>query len=183
MSEDHEIIRRVKNGDVHSFSVIVEKYHRPLLNFIYRLVGEKMMVEDIGQEVFLSAYRSVANFDENRGIPFSAWLYTIARNRCISEIRKKKQNFVPIEDRKNDLFCKTSSPEESFIDKERMDAVAQALMQLPEPFRNALIESLNGRSVEEIARKGNHGINTIKTRIFRAKEKLRQLLNFGGYLS
>lgn len=181
MSEDNEIIRRVKNGNVESFSLIVEKYHRPLLNFVYRLVGDKNIVEDIGQEVFFSAYKSAANFDERRGIPFAAWLYTIARNHCISEVRKKKQKFVPIEDH-NDLCCEKSFTEESFIAKERMEIISEALTQLPELFRTALLESIEGRSVEEIAREGNHAINTIKTRIFRAKEKLRQLLKFGGYL-
>jgi RNA polymerase sigma-70 factor (ECF subfamily) len=180
MSEDIRIIRRVRNGDVRLFSVIVEKYHRRLLNFIYRIVGDESIVEDIGQEVFLSAYKSVANFDETRGIPFSAWLYTIARNRCISELRKKKQKFVPIEDQ-NELCCENPSGEEAFIAKERMEAIAQALEELPDPFRTALLESLEGRSLEEIAGKGNNSINTVKTRIFRAKEKLKQLLHFRGY--
>ena len=87
--DDTEIIKNVQAGNNESFSIIVERYHRHLLNFIYRLLGDPQVVEDIGQEVFLSVYKSIRNFDVNRGIPFSAWLFITARNRCISELRKK----------------------------------------------------------------------------------------------
>jgi RNA polymerase sigma-70 factor (ECF subfamily) len=90
--EDIEVIRRVKSGDREAFSIFVEKYHRHLLNFIFRLIADEGIVEDIGQEVFLSIYKSLKDFDEDRGTPFSAWLFVIARNRCIAELRRKNSN-------------------------------------------------------------------------------------------
>ena len=63
--EDIEIIKRIKRGDIEAYSVLVEKYHRQLLNFIYRLTGDEKSVEDIGQEVFLSVYQSLQRFDES----------------------------------------------------------------------------------------------------------------------
>jgi RNA polymerase sigma-70 factor (ECF subfamily) len=81
--EDADILKRIKNGDTNAYSEIVHKYHRHLLNFIYAYVGDERIVEDIGQETFISAFKSISEFDLKRGTPFSAWLYTIAKNRCI----------------------------------------------------------------------------------------------------
>lgn len=83
--EDIDVVRRVRDGETEAFSVLIEKYHRRLLNFIYTFIGDEAAVEDVGQEVFLSVYKSLGNFDEKRGVPFSAWLFIIARNRCISD--------------------------------------------------------------------------------------------------
>ena len=88
--EDTEIIQKVRSGDTNAYRVLVRKYHSHLLNFIYRIIRDKSEVEDIGQEVFISVFRSLSDFSEKRGVPFSAWLFIIARNRCISELRKKK---------------------------------------------------------------------------------------------
>ena len=85
---DIEVIKRIKSGEIDAFSLLVEKYHRRLLIFIHRLVGDKSIVEDVGQEVFLNVYKSLDNFDEQAGVPFSAWLFIAARNRALSELRK-----------------------------------------------------------------------------------------------
>lgn len=109
--EDFDIIKRVQNGDVESFSLLVEKYHKRLLNFIHRLVADERIVEDIGQEVFVSVYKSIVNYDLQRGTPFSAWLFIIARNRCISELRKNRdRSFVSIDEA--DIAVQQRSPEE-----------------------------------------------------------------------
>jgi RNA polymerase sigma-70 factor (ECF subfamily) len=96
---DIDAISKIRAGDTEAFSALVEKYHRRLLNFIYTLTGDEAAVEDIGQEVFLSVYKSLDRFDEKRGVPFSAWLFIIARNRCISELRGSRDfGFVPLRD-------------------------------------------------------------------------------------
>src|SRR5271157_4188729 len=96
--DDIEAVKRVQAGNSESFSFLVQKYHKHLLNFIYRLMGDERMVEDIGQEVFLSVYKSIRTFNTRRGVPFSAWLFITARNRCISELRKKNRPIIPIEE-------------------------------------------------------------------------------------
>ena len=183
--EDIEIVGLVKNGDANSFSLLVERYHRFLLNFIYKIVRRPDIVEDIGQEVFLSAYQAIGNFDEKRGVPFSAWLFTIARNRCISEIRKMKEMpEVPINDDCT-LAVKDGHPGDQFDQKERRKMLEAALSILDEPFRSTIINSLEGLSIIEIARKDSLPQNTVKTRLFRAREKLKELLNArsGGNVS
>ena len=88
--DDLDIIRQIKNGKADAYALLVGKYHRPLLNFIFRIVDDESMVEDIGQEVFFTVYRSLKDFDESKGTPFSAWLFIATRNRCISFLRERR---------------------------------------------------------------------------------------------
>ena len=88
--DDIEAVKRVQAGDSESFSLLVGKYHRHLLNFIYRLVCDEKIVEDIGQEVFFSLYRSIKSFDTSRGIPFSAW--SRSKNSECCPRRKRRLN-------------------------------------------------------------------------------------------
>jgi RNA polymerase sigma-70 factor (ECF subfamily) len=180
--DDIDIIRRVKAGDAESFSFLVEKYHKHLLNFIYGLLRDEKNVEDIGQEVFLNIYRSLRNFDELRGTPFSAWLFISARNRCVSELRKRRdQANVPIEEVPG-LRDRSKSAEEMLVDREREALLASSLQQLEEPYRSSILLSLRGDSLEEIAVRQQVSIGTVKSRLFRARKKIRQFLrdHLGG---
>lgn len=180
--DDNDIIKAVQNGDSESFSLLVEKYHNHLLNFIYRIVRDEKIVEDVGQEVFLSVYRSLRSFDVDRGTPFSAWLFMSARNRCISELRKNRNKMdIPVEDA-GDLSGGGSSPEETAINSERLQAIHASLEQLPEPFKSTILQSLRGDTLEEMARQSAVSVGTVKSRLFRAREKLRSFLeeHLGG---
>jgi RNA polymerase sigma-70 factor (ECF subfamily) len=178
--EDGDVIRRVKAGDREAFALLVEKYHRPLLGFIYHLLGNPSAVEDVGQEVFLSAYRSLSRFEVERGTPFSAWLFTIARNQVYDELRKRRPLF-PLEDFFH-LPDREAGPEESLLAKERMAALKETLSVLPENHRQALMDHLEGFTSADLARRGNLPEGTVKARLFRAKRMLRVLLKkqFGG---
>ena len=180
-SEDNEIIRRVKSGETDAYEALVRKYHRHLLNFIFRILRDEYSVEDIGQEVFISVYRALPGFDEQRGVPFSAWLFIVARNKCISELRKRKTGaFVPIIE---DLPAPDSpSPDEVLDKKEQRVALEQALSKLEEPFKNALLQSLKGTSIHEIAKTCKVPVNTIKTRLFRARSKLKEIFQSGKHI-
>lgn len=172
---DKEIVRLVKAGDGEAFSLLVGKYHRQLLNFIWRMLGDGRNVEDIGQEVFLSAYKSIGRFDPDRGTPFSAWLFITARNRCISELRKKGKTFTPIPETA-EIADTGDSSEQTAIDAERLAALHASLVQLPEPFRETIIRSLSGDSIEEIALGQGVTAGTAKSRLFRGRERLKSLL-------
>jgi len=179
--DDFDVIKRVRNGDSDSFSILVKKYHRPLLNFIYRITGDEKNVEDIGQEVFLGVYRSLRNFDSSKGVPFSAWLFITARNCCISELRKNHRVNVPI-DGSPEPTDQDKSPEQDMLDHERLDAIRYSLQQLPEPYRSTLLKSLNGSSLNEIASFEGIPAGTVKSRLFRAREMIRLRITqyFGG---
>jgi len=173
---DNTVIRRIQGGDVDAFAVLVQKYHKNLLAFIYRFVGDPHLTEDIGQEVFLDVYKSLSRFDPDMGTPFSAWLYISARNRCISELRKKgRGECVPLEDY-HSITGAGDCAEAGLIRQEGRQALAASLEQLPEPFRTTMVRSLQGASLDEIANKCGISHATVKTRLFRAKEKIKQLM-------
>ncbi len=173
-SEDSGIIERIRLGETEAYEALVEKYHYRLLNFIFRIVRDEFIVEDLGQEIFISVYRALPDFDEGRGVPFSAWLFIIARNRCISELRKRKAaQFVPIIDEL--AGSHDPLPDDILYRKERQAALDKAIGHLEEPFREALVQSLKGASIDEIARACNVPQNTVKTRLFRARNKLKKL--------
>jgi RNA polymerase sigma-70 factor (ECF subfamily) len=175
--EDIDSIQRIKRGETEAYEVLVRKYHRHLLNFIFRIVRDESIVEDIGQDVFISVYRALPKFDENRGVPFGAWLFIIARNQCISELRKRKTaNFIPNFEDFPEADHSLAS-DEMLIQKEQKAALLQALETLEEPFKEAIVQSLKGASIDEISRTCNVPINTVKTRLFRARDKLRKALH------
>ncbi len=180
--DDIEIIKRVKAGDVESYSLLVRKYHKHLLNFIYGIVRDERKVEDIGQEVFLSIYKSLQSFDESRGTPFSAWLFMSARNRCISEVRKKRdKTSVPLED-VPDLRDSRKSAEEILFERERQNLLASSFALLPEPYRSSMVLHLRGDSLEEIAEAEGISVGTVKSRLSRARERIKRFLadHIGG---
>lgn len=178
--EDFEIIKMVKKGDTEAFSLLVEKYHKHLLNFIFRLVGDEQIIEDIGQEVFLSVYKSLKDFDEQRGTPFSAWLFIAARNRCVSELRSRREK-VSLDDM-GPIPARGKTVEEMLIENERNAAINNSLEQLDEPFKSTILRSLQGDSMEDIANKDGISVGTVKSRLFRAREKMKMLVKeyFGG---
>jgi RNA polymerase sigma-70 factor (ECF subfamily) len=176
MEDDWEVIRRVKSGVVADFRLLVEKYHRHLLNFIYGIVSDESIVEDIGQDVFLAAFLSLKTFDESRGTPFSAWLFTIARNKCFSAMRKRKGR------RRSDVYDPDSladnsyNPENRMIAAERKYALEKSAGLLPEPFRSVLLDSLGGATIKQVSEIHRVSEGTVKTRLFRARERLKKML-------
>jgi RNA polymerase sigma-70 factor, ECF subfamily len=173
---DAEIIQKIKQGHIEDFSLLVEKYHRQLLSFIHKITCDHSLTEDIGQDVFLSIYRSLPCFNEHAGTPFSAWLFINARNAAISAIRSRRRwRFVgpdvldQIKDRRPVVI-------EKLINNEEHQALGECLRQLDEPYRTALIRSLQGDSIKEISRLECVTAGTVKSRIHRARKKLTSLL-------
>lgn len=174
--DDNQVIKRVQNGDTEAFAHLVVRYHRKLLNFIYRLVGDKAPVEDLGQDVFLSVFRALPEFDLDRGVPFSAWLFIVARNRCASELRaRRERSFVDLDEIAH-LSSTAHSAEEVLLTRERREALRSSLELLPEPYRITLLQSLNGHSLEEIAIAQGLPAGTVKSRLFRARERVKALV-------
>ncbi len=94
MPEDPDIVKRVLNGDVDSFRILVERYQRPVLSMIRRLIWDRHRGEEIGQDVFVAAFQKLSTFDPARS-KFPTWLFTIARNMSINALKKKTP--IPVE--------------------------------------------------------------------------------------
>ena len=86
---DVALMRRVKSGDREAFTALVDKYRQPILNLTYRMVGDLGEAEDLAQTTFVQVYRFAQRYREDAR--FSTWLYTIARNLCLNEIRRRQR--------------------------------------------------------------------------------------------
>ena len=174
---DDTIIRLIQDGKTDAYARLVQKYHKNLLSFIYRFVRDPHLTEDIGQEVFLSAYKSLSKFDTEIGTPFVAWLFIIARNRCVNYLRDHQNvKNVSIDEQKH-LPVSEDTAEEELIRHEDLRILTASLEQLPEPFKTTIMKSLQGTSLNEIACEYGIPLSTVKSRLFRAKAKIRQLMN------
>lgn len=175
--DDNTIIRLIQDGKTEAYAGLVQKYHKNLLSFIYRLVRDPHLTEDIGQEVFLAAYKSLSKFDPEMGTPFVAWLYIIARNRCASHLRSSRGARNVLIDDYQQLHRVEDTAEEALIRHEELQALDASLEELPEPFRTTIIRSFEGATLHEIACEYGIPLSTVKSRLFRAKEKIKQIMN------
>ena len=172
MDEDQDAIGRVLDGDVESFRVLVQRYQRQLHRLIRNLVPDAHDGEDIAQEVFLIAYRRLASYDSAQGA-FSTWLLTIARNKCFSALKKRRP--VLLHPLPETPMLRT--PEAELTEAEWFHSLDSALNALPFAQKTVFVlAEIQELSLEEIARIEGVPLGTVKSRLGRAKEKLRSLL-------
>lgn len=170
--ENITIINRVKRGEIHLYERLIEKYQRPLFIMIKNMVRERETAEDILQDAFFSAYRHLNTFDPSLAL-FSTWLFRIARNRCLNEIKRKK------EERTSDMDDHPSdeSPADDFMKKEIFAKLDNALERLPFNQKTVFVlAEIQELSLAEISAIEEVPLGTVKSRLSRAKEKLRILL-------
>ena len=170
---DIKIINRVKGGDTNSYGRLIEKYQEPLFVMIVNMIRSPETAEDIAQDVFFAAYRHLKTFDPAKA-RFSTWLFQIARNRCRNELKRRKEKGMP------DMEKHPSGhdPAADLMKKEMFKALDRALHELP--FRQKVVfvlSEIQGLSLAEISRIEKRPVGTIKSRLFRAKKKLRSQLN------
>lgn len=177
MSEEREVIRRVVDGDADSFRFLVERYQRPVFQLIRNLVPDPHLGEDVAQDVFLNAFHQLGTFDPTRA-GFLTWLMTIARNRCFNALKKKSP-----EPGGRLLECVSSrTPHDELAEKELFEQLDEALEALPLGQRATFVMAeFVGLSYEQIAQIEGVEIATVRSRVSRAKERLRSLLrHFAG---
>ena len=172
MSDDLDAIRRVLARDVESFRLLVERYQRPILTLVRRLTPPNTDHEGVAQEVFLAAFRGLASFDPERSA-FSTWLFTIARNRCRNELARRR----PVLGAELPDVVDLRSPARAASAADLFRHLDAALDALPFEQRSAFVLAhLQGLSYEEVGRIEAVRVGTVKSRIARAREKLRSLL-------
>lgn len=171
--EDTEIIRQVLAGHHEKFAGLVERYQAPLIHFLRRTLGSDEDVFDCAQDAFLAAYRNLSRYSEEHS--FRAWLYTIARNRAIDLVRKRRRE-IPLTLDEN-LIDHQPIPEEVWLAKEQASMLAEGLNELPEHYGQALYLRFHQElSYEEIALVLDVPVSRVKTYLHRGKDKLRQYL-------
>jgi len=179
---------RVKAGDDSAFEYLVQKYRRPMLNFMYRMAHNAAVAEDLAQEVFLRVYRSRENYEASA--KFTTWLYRIATNLAVNHARdtrhERPEAVVSIDEPDEDTgltvdVADTSlSAEENILRRERMAAIRERVQALPERQKTAVImhkyQQMDYRQIADVLKLSE---SATKSLLFRAYETLRvQLKEF-----
>jgi RNA polymerase sigma-70 factor (ECF subfamily) len=178
------LVERARSGDLDAFNQLVELHQRSVFNLALRMIGNAASAEDAAQEAFLHAYRSINSF---RGANFRAWLMRIAANASTDELRRRArrpalslQQPPPGADEPIDLPDPAAGPEAQALSAEDRDRIQVALLTLPNDQRVAVIMcDIEGFAYDEIALSMRCSIGTVKSRIARGRDKLRQAL-LGG---
>jgi RNA polymerase sigma-70 factor, ECF subfamily len=171
MNDDLPTIQRVLAGDVDAFRLLVERYQGILFSLVGNLVPDPNDRDDIAQETFLAAYVHLGSYDARKG-KFSTWLLTIARNKCIDGLKRQR----PVTMEALPPRVDPRSPADGLIEAELFARLDRALAALPLEQKSAFVMSeMQGLSYEEICQIEGAPPGTVKSRISRAKEKLRSL--------
>ena len=182
---DAMLMLRVKRGDRAAFAELVGKYRQPLFNFIFRTLRDEAETEDVAQNVFLQVYKSRARY--RRTAKFSTWLFTIARNLCLNEIRRRSRH--PAESLEETHAEHDDQPQRQYEDKkvflptdnvlhgELARKIEEALDELPENQRTAILLCRQDElSYEEIAEILDCSLSATKSLIHRGRETLKEKL-------
>ena len=178
---DHELVRRVQGGDSTAFDLLVRKYQHRIVGLIGRYVSDWSECQDVAQETFLRAYRALGNF---RGdAQFYTWLHRIAvntaKNHLVSQNRRPPTDDIEVEDAEQYAsgmrLRDNDTPERELMRQQLEQTVMRAVEALPEELRVAItLREVDGLSYEEIAKKMDCPIGTVRSRIFRAREAIDQ---------
>jgi RNA polymerase sigma factor (sigma-70 family) len=182
---DSQLIREIKDGNVQIYNELMRRYERKILAFIYHMLKSTQMetiAEDLCNETFYKAYRSLHSFREIEA-SFSTWLYTIARNTVLSELRKNKSVQVSLE--QSGLTPHASfdaMPEQAMLRNEKVSMVREAINNLPEKQRSALIlREYDQMDYQEIANILGQTVSSVKSLLFRARASVK--LHLDPYFS
>jgi len=181
---DTDLVRRSKTGDVNAFGELVERYQSLVVGFCYRLLGNREDAEDIAQETFMRAFSAIGRFQPRA--KFSTWLLTIAKNLSLNLLRDERRRgrdvhvatvleqemqaveLVPSDDPR---------PDETLRQDERADRVRRALFELSDIHRSIIVlRDFEGMTYEEIAKVMRCRKGTVKSRLSRARDHLKEVL-------
>ena len=169
-------VERVKAGDIRAFSAIVENYRKMVFTIVLKIVDNREDAEDITQEVFVKAFKSLGQFREESG--FSTWLYRIAYNTTLSELRKRKWTYVSINENLN-------ADNEPVDDGEALDWTDIKLQHLDEALKKLLPDEIflitlyyfEEQSMEAISKISNLSVANVKVKLHRIRKKLALEIN------
>jgi RNA polymerase sigma-70 factor, ECF subfamily len=182
---DAEIMLRVREGDDSGFEYLIHKYHKPMIHFMFRMVHNQAVAEELAQEVFLRVYRSRQSYRAEA--KFTTWLYRIATNLGVNHARDTKyeraaQNVYldqpdPETGTTPDVADLTASVEQELVRDERMRAIRQHVLALPERQRAAvLMHKYQGLDYKQIGEVLKLSESATKSLLFRAYQTLRERL-------
>jgi RNA polymerase sigma-70 factor (ECF subfamily) len=182
---DHQLIEATKKGDEQAFAEIVNRYRSPITNYLYRFLNDYEEAVDLAQETFVRVYFAIERYHTEYA--FSTYIYRIATNLAISELRKRKRRrlisltglFQSDEDETKEFQPPDLKPlpDADLLDGEQSRTIAKAIETLPEKYRAPIVlRDVEGKTYEEIAQILELGLGTTKSRISRARGLLKEKL-------
>jgi RNA polymerase sigma-70 factor, ECF subfamily len=182
LDRDAELMLRVKEGDDASFGILLDKHRSPVVHFLFRMVQNQAVAEELAQEVFLRVYRSRSTYEPTA--KFTTWLFRIATHLALNALRdgKNERSQESLDDDTGDLPVRQVSDrkpsvEQSMVDQARMAEIRRAIAGLPEKQRAAvLMHKYEEMEYSQIARVLGCSDSAVKSLLFRAYETLRARL-------
>src|SRR5258706_2672247 len=182
---DAALMLRVKQGDSDAFAQLVDKYKQPVMNVVYRMLRDATEAEDVAQTVFVQVYKSAHRY--KIAAKFSTWLFTITRNLCLNEIRRRSRHPADSMDAPHPEHQdqplhqfedkKSFSPPDSLLQGELEEKIEEGLAALPENQRTAILLCRQDElSYEEIAKVLGCTLSATKSLIHRGRETLKEKL-------
>jgi RNA polymerase sigma-70 factor (ECF subfamily) len=182
---DADLMLRVQRGDQRAFEDLVDKYKQPVMNLIYRTIGDATEAEDLCQNVFVQVFKSANRYRVSA--KFSTWLYTITRNLCLNEIRRRSRHPAnsfdaphpenPDQPLRQFEDTRNASPPEALLHEELAQKIQQALAELPENQRTAILLCRQSElSYDDIAGVLGCSLSATKSLIHRGRETLKRKL-------
>lgn len=184
-AHDLELIQQALNDNEVAYTALLNKYKESIHYAIFKIVNNKDDADDLMLETFGKAFKNLKNYSPNYA--FSTWLFTIANNTAIDFIRRQKSNPLPnnnnqhnndFEDSTQEVKTNAPNPEEDVIRKENYKLIRTLIDQLKPKYRELIImRYYEEYSYEEIAKKLNLPVNTVKVQLHRAKQFLHNIMN------
>ncbi len=182
---DHALIEATKNGDETAFAQIMARYRNPLTNYLYRFLNDYEEAVDLAQETFVRVYFALDRYHTQYA--FSTYIYRIATNLAISEIRRRKRRRVlsltglfQSEDDSSIEFQPADTrilQDVEIVEDERSQMIGRAIATLPEKYRvPVILRDIEGKSYDEVAEIMELGLGTTKSRISRGRALLKEKL-------
>ncbi len=180
---DSAVVERVRAGDKQAFNLLVARYQYKIQNLVARLIRDPAEQEDVAQEAFIKAYRAIGNFRGDS--TFYTWLYRIAintaKNHLVGAGRKPPARDVDVDDStmlgQVEGLVEMNSPEAILQNDELVNTIRQAIDELPDELREAImLREFDGLSYEDIADVMGCPIGTVRSRIFRARDAIEQAM-------
>ncbi|HEX3558277.1 MAG TPA: sigma-70 family RNA polymerase sigma factor [Pyrinomonadaceae bacterium] len=180
---DSELVLSALAGREDGFEELVRRYQRPIVGYVYRMVGDYDAALDLAQEVFIKVYNSLTRYRPE--FKFSTWIYRIAHNSAIDHLRRagtSRTEDLEVEGEGGRMFEKplasrAPTPEQETERGERRAEIEEVVRQLPAAYRELIVlRHAHDLSYDEIAEVTCLPLGTVKNRIFRAREAMRELL-------
>jgi RNA polymerase sigma-70 factor (ECF subfamily) len=172
---DSEVVQQIRSGDNGAFDELMRRYKRPVVNFVYRMLGSAEDADDLAQEVFVRVYQNLDTYRPER--KFSTWLFALARNAAIDRLRwQTRHPTEPIVSAPQ--LATPAGTADDVSAREIGEQIAVAVAKLPEDQRTALVlAEYQGLSYAEIAGVMHCSEKSVESRLYRAKQTLRSSLH------